>query len=138
MMRPDSPFQWKDEYYLRVVLGGIGLFLFLLFTVKECRMHQKVKRPIEIVNRSTVLNGRILFARRHRIESEIILSSSDTLFISGAVNLSYKDSEIQDFLEIADSLTKVAGNDTILVFRKNAKYVFVLGRQVTIPTELTR
>jgi hypothetical protein len=60
------------------------------------------------------------------------INFSDTLKIClpYAENLKYKPHLLANFLQYGDSIAKNKNSDTLLIFRKNQRFVFILGMQI--------
>jgi hypothetical protein len=118
---------------LSIVAIAVALFYtFLTYQIKQTEIEQK--KPI-YWHTEDVLNG--IVAKTERITRGhgigVILEDGTVKNIGWAENGLYKPkNELWDFIQIGDSLSKTAGNDSLKILRGGTDYYFIISKRINI------
>jgi len=122
---------WR-EYQFRIVLGFIGVVVFVFFVFKDFNS-SRLSASKHFISPQTKLNSTIISIDRVSSEAKITLVGGEIMYVSNARNLAYGSKvDISNFLNSGDLIFKELGNDTIKIFRGDSIYTFVLLKSVII------
>jgi hypothetical protein len=106
-----------------VIIGIVSSFYIMKSNEKEYSKYKPVKK-------NTIVNGYIKKVTRVTSNSLLDLKSGNKYWLNIAWNYDYEPSALCEFIQMNDSISKEADNDTILIFRSGNKYIFKLNESL--------
>ncbi|QIK55605.1 hypothetical protein G7051_15115 [Dysgonomonas sp. HDW5B] len=125
----------KKEIIILVIMMFWGFVLLVMIFFKTTyESKERMARYPSLDNQITI-EGNII-----RIEVELgynkgaryvdLSNGSRFRTVYPTFNYTYQPYEFDTFLQLGDSISKRAENDTILIYRNNKKYYFVLNKEI--------
>ncbi len=101
--------------------------LAIYFTVHDSKRIKKLHVEYENVSSDDELNGKIenLYTEKGAC---FITLNKQKVFIKTSGNYAYKEVYLGNILSIGDKVVKKQESDTLIVFKKNSKYKFIIGK----------
>lgn len=128
------------KFYLYIVIG-IYVLLIIILNFMDIRTQKKqndakiIECP-DLKTRNLIINS--ILKKKELSDSMFSKGSMYLYFDNGDCftlfgvnyNWAYEIPRLNDFLQVGDSISKRAENDTILIYRNNKKYYFVLNKEI--------
>ena len=103
------------------------LILFIIFDIIEMKNIERKYRHYKEVTSETTINSVIIkIEKASRGFSFITFKDNKFHWIDGTKNFNYTPSEIYNYLEVGDSVSKSGNNDTIYIYSGDKVFEFNL------------
>lgn len=126
---------FKKYWYVNVIICVIGIVIGIIQTNKSDKEEEEYAKRFPYYNSSNFISGIIMHIEKDRkirrgegVEFELNDSKGYTL--GWADNDMYVPSKISGFIQIGDSIYKKSGADSVIVYRDNHHYYFVVSKRI--------
>ncbi len=115
MIPIEKPKQWAP-FFLVIIVSFIS---FIVITQMDKDNHKYSK-----ITKETLISSVIIDIKRTRGSTGLTLSDNKFYGLIWAENFNYNPSNIEDFVKVGDSLSKLNNTDMIYVYRDSIEYEF--------------
>lgn len=125
-----------NKYKVIIILFSIifTVVIFFLITITTTDTNQEIQEKLfPMLEVSDELSGTVIFKQKiyRGYQTRVVLNNGVAYCIENSGNYSLgQNSLLCDFLQEKDSLFKKEGNDSINIYRKGEKFLFVLADSI--------
>lgn len=113
---------------LGIIFSAILIIVVAVyFTVKDSKRINKLHVEYKSVSSADELNGKIQNLYTEKGACFVTLDSKK-VFLKTSANYLYPEVYLGRILSVGDSIVKQSGSDTLIVYKENMEYYFVLGK----------
>ena len=129
--------QKSFKFYLRLSIGMfilITLSLFIFDNITEMKEADAMNEQYPLITKNSYIHGVVVNkidnkdSLYYKGETYLELNNHEQFSLFGlARNKSYRESNLDEFINIGDSINKRSGKNDIYIYRNGKEYHFVLG-----------
>ncbi len=126
---------FKKYWYINLIIIIVGFTIGIVQTIKSDNEEEEYAKRFPYYNSAYFISGIVVHIEKGRkmrrgegVEFELNDTKGYTL--GWADNYMYVPSKISDFIQIGDSINKRPGTDSVLVYRGNNLYYFVISKRI--------
>lgn len=125
---------FKKYWKYNVLLVLIFFLIFLINIHYSNKEEEEYAKKYPYYNSSTIISGIIEHLEKPSMRRgggiEFKLNDEKGYTLGWAINNSYYPSDISDFVQVGDSINKTGGTDSVLIYRNEDVYYFVISKRI--------
>ncbi len=127
---------FKKYWYILVLIGLTGIVTGI---IRSNRMDKEIQDYANIYpyyNTANFISGIVMYIQdpskrmRRGDGIEFKLNDEKGYTLGWAVNNTYYPSELSNFVQVGDSITKECGTDSVLIYRNGDVYYFIISKRI--------